>query len=171
MITLRGVRRVGSGLFLTSVFAFLLTPLIYTMLGSLNDTTLAFPPSSIGLRSYAELPPEFFHALYVSLVVASASTCLAIPFGICGALGIVRGRFPGRNFINALLLSPLSLPMLVLGASLYRFFFLVDQTIGISLSGSLLGLILGHTSFCIPYVTRGVIPVLTQMSPSVEEAA
>ena len=167
----RRLASVGSWMFLAGVLAFLLTPLIYIVIGSLNDTTLAFPPRSISLRSYVEIPPAFFHALYVSVVVAAASTCIALPLGICGALGVLRGRFPGRDFTNALLLSPLLLPMLVLGVALYQFYFIIDRAIGTSLAGSLAGLILGHTSFCIPYVMRAVIPVLMQMPAHVEEAA
>lgn len=161
----------GSGLFLSTVFAFLLTPFVYIALGSLNDTTLAFPPRSISLLSYVEIPSAFYNALNVSLVVAVSSTCIALPVGVCGALGVVRGRFPGRDFVSALLLSPLLLPMLVLGAGLYQFYFMIDQLIDTSLRGSLLGLIFGHTCFCIPYVVRAVIPVLTQMPHNVEEAA
>jgi putative spermidine/putrescine transport system permease protein len=40
-----------------------------------------------------------------------------------------------------------------------------------AIAGSLVGLVLGHASFCIPYVARAVIPVLTQMPLTLEEAA
>ncbi len=171
MIDSRTIGRLGAGLFLTAVFAFLLTPFVYIAVGSLNDTTLSFPPRSISLSSYFEIPPAFFHALNISLVVATASTLIALPLGISGALAVVRGRFPGRDFVNGLLLSPLLLPVLVLGASLYQFYFAIDRTIGTAITGSLIGLILGHTSFCIPYVARAVIPALMQIPARVEEAA
>ena len=163
--------RLGSVVFLTAVFGFLLVPFLYVMLGSLNETTLAFPPRSISFLSYREIPQAFVDAFYVSLIVATASTCIALPLGICGAMAVVRGQFPGQDFVNGLLLSPLLLPMLVLGAGLYQFFFWMDSAIGTSLSGSIVGLILGHTSFCIPYVTRAVIPALMLLPAHVEEAA
>jgi putative spermidine/putrescine transport system permease protein len=157
--------------FLTMVYGFLLTPLLYIVFGSFNEATLAFPPRAWSLRSYAAIPTEFLDALLVSLIVAVASTCLATPLGVSAALGVVRGRFAGRDLVNSFLLSPLLFPMLVLGASLYRLYYEADQILGTALSGSLIGLILGHTSFCIPYVARSLMPVLMQMPASLEEAA
>jgi putative spermidine/putrescine transport system permease protein len=163
--------RVCGGVFIAAVFAFILTPFIYIVFASFNSATLAFPPREVSLQSYWSIPPAFLRAVWVSLIVAAASTCLAIPLGICGALAVTRGRFPGRELVNSFLLSPLLLPMLVLGAALYQFYISVDRVAGTVLTGSLIGLILGHTSFCIPYVTRAVLPVLMQIRPELEEAA
>ena len=149
----------------------MLTPFIYIAVASFNESTLAFPPRALSLEAYRTIPPAFLSALSVSLVVAAASTLIAIPLGICGAFAVVRGRFPGRDLVNGLLLSPLLLPMLVLGAGLYRYYVAIDQVFDGSLAGSLVGLVLGHASFCIPYVARAVIPILTQMPPALEEAA
>ncbi|HEY7248675.1 MAG TPA: ABC transporter permease [Xanthobacteraceae bacterium] len=157
--------------FLAVLYAFLLAPLLYIVIGSFNPATLAFPPRAWSLHSYAAIPTEFLAALGVSLIVAAASACLAIPLGVSAALGVVRGRFAGRDLVNSFLLSPLLFPMLVLGASLYRLYYEVDQSLGTALSGSLTGLILGHTSFCIPYVARSLVPALMQMPASLEEAA
>ena len=157
--------------FLAAVFAFLLIPLAYVAFGSLNETTLAFPPRTLSARSYRTIPEAFFRALGVSLIVAATSTCIAIPLGVGGAFSLVRGRFPGRDLVNGILLSPLLLPMLVLGVGLYQFYHGVGQATGIPLTGSLAGLILGHVSFCVPYVARAVMPVLASLPPSLEEAA
>ena len=165
------LKRMGFHLYLGLVFAFLLAPLAYIVIGSFNESTLVFPPRSLSLASYREIPGPFFHALYISLIVAAGSTCIAVPVGVCGAIGVLRGRFPFRDAIGAALLSPLLLPMLVLGIGLYQFYVALDRTIGTSLAGSLIGLILGHTSFCIPYVMRAVTPVVAQLPAHIEEAA
>lgn len=156
---------------LVAVFGFLLLPLAYVAFASLNETTLTFPPTTLSLRSYQTIPQSFFRALQVSLIVAAASTFIAIPLGVSAAFGLVRGRFRGRDILNSVLLSPLLLPMLVLGAGLYQFYYAVGEATGLSLRGSLIGLVLGHTSFCVPYVARAVVPVLATLAPSLEEAA
>jgi putative spermidine/putrescine transport system permease protein len=165
------VARTCSIIFLTIVLGFLLTPLLYVAFGSLNASTLEFPPRTLSIESYRTIPEAFFDGLRVSLIVAAAATVLATPLGVAAALGIVRGRFGGRELLNGFLLSPLLLPMLVLGVALYQFYVVIDRTADTAITGSLVGLILGHTSFCIPYVARAVIPALTQMPPSLEEAA
>jgi putative spermidine/putrescine transport system permease protein len=165
------VAKIANAIFLTAVFVFLLLPFIYIIVASFNEATLAFPPRAFSLESYRSLPTAFLSALWVSLIVAAASTAIAIPLGICGGLGVVRGKFPGKDLVNGLLLSPLLLPMLVLGAGLYRYYLAIDLALDTAIAGSLVGLILGHASFCIPYVARAVIPILTQMPRTLEEAA
>lgn len=165
------VARTCGIIFLTVVFGFLLMPLMYVAFGSLNAATLEFPPRTLSLESYRTLPSAFFDGLRVSLIVATAATLIATPLGVGAALGIVRGRFAGRDLLNGFLLSPLLLPMLVLGVALYQFYAAIDRAADSAVAGSLVGLILGHTSFCIPYVARAVIPALTQMPRSLEEAA
>ena len=47
-------------------------------------------------------------ALYVSLIVATCTALLSVVFGLPAALALSRGRFSGRDALNAILLSPLS---------------------------------------------------------------
>ena len=107
---------------LTATFVFLLAPIVVVVLASFNGVgVLSFPPRAFTTRWYSEIDPSFYRALWVSLVVGVITVILAVLVGVPGALGLARGRFPGRDAINAFCLSPLMVPALVTGVALFQF--------------------------------------------------
>lgn len=168
---MRMALRWGGRLWLILTYVFIAMPLIFVILGSFNERTLGFPPDGLTLKWYHDIPPSFLDAFKVSLIVAVAATALAIPCGVMGALAIVRGRFPGRDLLSGTLLSPIMLPMLVVGISLYQFYLLVWRMTGVGLAGTLGGMIVAHSTFTTAYVLRSVIAVLSTMDRALEEAA
>ena len=81
------------------------------------------------------------------------------------ALALVRGRFPGRDALQAFLLSPIVMPKIVLGVGWFIFF----ARLGIQ--GGTLPLILAHTIVVLPFVINIVAANLVGLDPSLEEAA
>jgi molybdate transport system permease protein len=61
------------------------------------------------------LTPEELVAIKLSLRVAIVATAASLPIGILIALALARGRFLGRDLLNALVLVPLVLPPVVTG--------------------------------------------------------
>lgn len=53
--------------------------------------------------------------LWLSVQVASAATVLTSVLGVAGAYALARGRFPGRNLLEAIASLPIVLPPTVLG--------------------------------------------------------
>jgi len=72
---------------------------------------------------------------------------------------------PGRTIIQAVLLSPLALPLIVWGIALLQ----VYARIG--LGGSLLGLVLAHTIIVLPFPVRIMIASFVRIDPELERAA
>ncbi len=79
-----------------------------------------------GLHAVLPQQPAAGHALGQRWRV-----CLALP----AAIAITRYRFPGRDALNGLLLSPLMIPHLVLGVALMRFFALMGSSRQLRLAG------------------------------------
>lgn len=156
---------------LFGVYVFVLTPIVFVVVGSFNEETLVFPPRGFTFKWYGEIPDPFWRGLKASLIVAVASSALAMPIGVTSAYAVVRGRFPGRSLFNAALLSPLTAPLIVLGMALYQYYVVIWKLTGYPLPGSYLGLILGHTSFTIAFVARSVIAGLANFDLTLEEAA
>jgi putative spermidine/putrescine transport system permease protein len=138
-----------------AVFAFLLAPVIIVVIASFNGgPILSFPPQEFTLRWFTLIKPSFVDGLYVSLIVATSTALLSIVFGVPAVLALSRGSFPGRDALNSVLLSPLMVPALVTGVALYQFSLVFWDLTHITLSGTIMGLIIGHLTFGIPFVAR-----------------
>jgi putative spermidine/putrescine transport system permease protein len=103
----------------------------------------------------------FRNSLALATLSATLAVCLALP----AASAITRYRFPGRDILNGLLLSPLMIPHLVLGVALMRFFALIGST------GSFSWLVASHVIIVTPYVLRLLVGSLVGFDRSIEHAA
>jgi putative spermidine/putrescine transport system permease protein len=152
----------------TIAFAYVLLPILVIVIAPLGATGyLAFPPQGLTLKWYqaALNDQRYLTAVMVSLRIAVASALIACVIGIASAYALTRYEFPGRRLLEALFLSPLILPSLVLAVGLTLFF---------TRTGLLTGpwrLIAAHVVVCTPYVLRVSLPVLRRFDRSLEEAA
>jgi putative spermidine/putrescine transport system permease protein len=92
---------------------------------------------------------------------------LAVP----ASLAIARRRFAGRSFASTLLLMPLIVPGIVLGASIYVFQIETEIATGLPMLGTTAGLIAAHALIVIPWAARLVTASLAGFDPTIEEAA
>jgi len=115
------------------------------------------------------------HALGNSLVVAVVTTGVATVLGTALALGLERGRGPGRMAVEALVLLPLVIPEIAQGVSLLVFFTwgfrLWEAWGGWKLTLGLPTVTIGHITFAISFVTLVVRARLAELDPRWEAAA
>jgi putative spermidine/putrescine transport system permease protein len=165
--------RSAMSLLLVTTVLFVCVPILFVVVTSFNQKGIYFIRTGyeLSLHWYRSLPEEFFEAFKVSVVVATASAAIALPPGIMAAFLIVRGRFPGKAILTSLFLSPLILPLIVLGVSYYRYFLVLFDTTRLPLLDSYWGLILAHAGFTWAYVVRAVVAGLENFDPHLEEAA
>lgn len=132
-----------------------------------GGTTLKFPPESWSLRWYFALleSPDIIGPALNSLNVALGATILSLVLGTLAALSIARSTHPLARALDALFMSPMVLPTMAFGLSL----FLVLNIMGVRLSLSTL--VLGHTIVCVPYVIRMVSASYQQMNQGVLETS
>jgi putative spermidine/putrescine transport system permease protein len=113
---------------------FILLPLLIVVLYSFSSVAYGvFPPPGLSLRWYGHLlqQPAFGRAFVRSLLVGLASTSVALVVGLLAALALVRGRFPGRDALQAFLLSPIVMPKIVLGVGWFIFFARLANLVGL----------------------------------------
>jgi len=147
---------------------YILGPLVVIVASSFGNTGyLAFPPRGFSLRWYGEAlaDPTYIDGFLVSLRLAGTVTIISSVAGVAAAFALVRGRFRGRATLEALFLSPLMLPGLVMAVALALFFSRHPWAAGTN------RLILGHLVICIPAVMRVTLPVLRRFDRAIEEAA
>lgn len=155
-------------LFHALVVAFVLAPLLVVCLVAFTpEDTLSLPTHGVSLRwfkaifEHPDFVQSFYNSLLLALLSATLSLCVALPAG----LAIGRLSFAGRDFLNALFLSPLIIPSLVLGVALMRLF----ASMGVS--GSFGWLVVAHVVVISPYVLRLVLAAVVGMDRSAEQAA
>jgi putative spermidine/putrescine transport system permease protein len=150
------------------VFLYLVAPLLIIIPISFSSAQyLVFPPPGFSLQWYQSyfgggnwLGPTGLSVL-IALVSAVASTLLGVP----AAVGLVRGRFPGRSLINALALSPLIVPEIIFAVAVYYAF------ASVHLVGNIQGVIVAQVAIGIPFVVINVSSALYGVDERLERAA
>jgi putative spermidine/putrescine transport system permease protein len=155
-------------LYVVLFFIFLLGPILIVVAISFTETEyVAFPPKGFSLRWYERFfeYDAFVDSFIVSVELAFATAILGVGLGVPAALAVTRGNVPFANSIMTFLLSPLSMPLIVMGFALL--FYLSALGLGVSF----LSLLIAHTVISLPYVVRTVAGVYRGISPDFEESA
>jgi putative spermidine/putrescine transport system permease protein len=153
---------------------YILLPMFFVIwLAFFTQEIPSFPPEGYSLKWFRAIAnnDRFITGFMLSLQVAVVATSMGLALGVPAAVCLVRGRFPGREVVNNLLLVPLIVPGIVLGLALYVFHVEAEIATGWSILGSLGGLIAGHVLIAVPWTVRLITASLVGMDPSVEEAA
>ena len=143
ILTLRQMGRGRYALYSIGVLTalFLLLPIVFIALLSFGSSQwLQFPPPGWTLRWYREVfaDPRWLSGVWFSFRIAVVVTLLSLLLGLLASFALVRGRFPGRNLLNALFVSPMIVPVVILAVAIYIVF------LRIGLSGTFIGFVLGH---------------------------
>lgn len=144
-----------------------LPALIVVPLAFSSATSFVFPPPGFSTQWFESFlgDPRWRTALVNSLAVATLSMILATVLGTLAAFGIDRARFPGRGLLQYLILSPMIIPIILIGIAYYTFF------LPLRLTGELPGFVIAHTVLALPFVVTSVTPALTTFDRRLELAA
>ena len=155
------------------VVLFIATPVVFVVITALNEHGIFISRTgfSFSLKWFTSIPEQFVSAFVTSLIIACGAAIVAIPPGVIAGLALARGSFPGKEALSHILLSPLMIPLIVLGVSYYRAYLILWDVTGLSMLETYAGLILAHAGFTWAYVIRTVMAGLTNFSPNVEDAA
>lgn len=149
-------------------FAFIIAPIAIVVLISFQSANyIAFPITSLSMKWFVRIVEyePFLDSLIVSFEIAFAAAFLAAVLGVPAALAIVRSRSRRADLVMTFLLSPLSIPLIVLGFALL--FYLSALGLGVSF----VSLLIGHTVVSLPYIVRTVVGVYRGVNTQFEEAA
>jgi putative spermidine/putrescine transport system permease protein len=152
----------------TLFVAFMLAPiLVVCVVAFTPEGYLSFPTHSWSLRWFRAIAryPEFIAAFWRSLGLGALSSAVAVAISVPAALAIARYRFPGREAMSALFMSPLMIPHIVLGVAFLRFFTQVG------LGGTFAGLVLAHIVIVLPFALRLTLASAIGLDRAIEHAA
>jgi putative spermidine/putrescine transport system permease protein len=151
-----------------ALLIFLLAPLVCIILVSFNQEPVqSFPPEAWSLRWYGEAlrNRNFVNGAAVSAILALGATMIATPIGVLAAIGIWRSPARVKPPLEAFFLVPVVVPGLVIGISLLVALMAAEVRV------APVRLLLGHVLIVLPYVVRTTLASLSQINPSLAEAA
>lgn len=148
--------------------ALLVLPLLAIVPMSFTATdVVALPPSKWGFAAYRHLlaAPGWGEAVLSSLEVAACAACLAIVTGTTAAIGVSRLRGVAATLVTGMVLTPLALPVVVMGLAQFEFF------ARLHLDGTLFGIALAHGVLGVPYMFLTMRAALARLDVSLLRAA
>lgn len=150
------------------VVATLVIPIIVVMIISFSKASyLTFPPPDWSMRWYEKFfsDSNWMTAFWNSLAIACLSAVISVSLGATAAMGIVRSNIRYKSALMLLLVSPMIVPPVVLGLSLYSLF------LNVGLTGTYLGLAAAHAIGGIPIVVVIVAASLQAVDRRLEQGA
>jgi spermidine/putrescine transport system permease protein len=149
------------------VLLFLWLPIGVLVVYSFNTSRLNVVWQGATFRWYEELwhHGPLLRAAQNSLVIAFGTTALSVVLGTVGAWLLHRYRFRAARLIQTLVAVPMVMPEILMGISLLIFFAAVNFRLGFAT------VIIGHVTFCFPFVLVAVQARLQGLDPALEEAA
>ena len=150
------------------ILLFLVLPVLVIVPLSFNSGSfLVYPLQGFSLHWYQDFfnSAEWMRSLKNSMIVAPAATLLAMAFGTLAAIGLTRSNFPGKSLVMALVISPMVVPVVIVGVASYLFF------APLGLGNSYISLILVHAVLGVPFVIITVSATLQGFNYNLVRAA
>ncbi len=154
--------------FVTLILFFLILPTLMVIPMSISETRyLVLPPKGFTLKWFLQFftDPRWLGPTLLSLRVALFSAVLSVVLGTLASLALVRGRLPGKRVIYIMLMSPMMIPVIVIGFAAYGMF------VRFHLIGTTIGIVLAHCIICIPFSVVVISANLQRVDISLELAA
>lgn len=163
--------RLGTFLGMAFLAIVIVPPVYYMVIASLKPRsaiyrTPSWLPERSSLDNYAKVlrDDNFLVNIGNSLIVALATTLLAMVLGVLAAYAIARFKFPGRNAASQLILMSYLTPLLL--------FIPLSVVVGnLGLADTLSGLVLVYLTFAVPLCTWLILGHFREFPPDLEEAA
>jgi putative spermidine/putrescine transport system permease protein len=150
------------------VLCALILPILVVIVISFSKASyLTFPPPGWSLQWYEKFfsDSNWMTAFWNSLGIAALSSAMAVVLGATAAIGIVRSEIRYKSALMLLLVSPMIVPPVVLGLSLYSLF------LHLNLVGTYFGLAAAHAIGGIPIVVVIVAASLQAVDRRLEQGA
>lgn len=156
-----------SSIYLGLILLVMYLPIVVVIVYSFNASKLDASWGGFTLDWYRKLihNQSLMEALKNSLILAVLSCGISAVIGTIGAVGLARWDMKGKGILESVSMIPIMIPEIILGMVFLAFFSFLGLRFG------MLTLVLGHMTFCIPYIFIMVKGRLAGLDKSIGEAA
>ncbi|BFM49729.1 ABC transporter permease [Marinomonas sp. THO17] len=151
-----------------SIAAFLALPIFFIIALSFGSSQwLVFPPPSWTIKWYERFfsNPQWIESALTSLQVAIITSILATLIALPASFALVRGKFPGRDYLYSLFTLPMIVPVVIIAVATYSMF------LSLGLTGTLVAFVISHVIVAVPFAMISIINSLKLFDQSIENAA
>lgn len=164
------VKKVLSKSYLYILLGVLYAPILLIILFSFFNTSIFSFANGFSFEAYKSIftsdkTPELLSALKNTIIIATVSSVASTLIGSFAAIGIFSLSRRLRRVVENVNQLPIINSEIVVAVSLMVFF------VTFKFPAGYLRLIIGHISFCTPYVILSIMPKLQRMDNNVYEAA
>ena len=170
--------RIVRAVVLGGLALFAILPLYTMVITSVTDSSeikLGFQwlPSGLSLRPYIDMwgTIDLLRFLVNSATVSIVTTVLSVVIGLLAAHAITRHRFVGKGTVLYSVMITQTFPGILFLLPLFILYVSIGRTIGVTLVGSYLGLVLTYLSFSLPFAIWLLVGFLSGIPVDTEEAA
>jgi trehalose/maltose transport system permease protein len=167
----RWLRRGGFSLLVAGLFLYLVFPLYYALVTSLESGSAIFHaswwPRRVDLSNYVRVFAQqpFGRNILNSFVVATAVVAISLLLGLTGAFALGRVQFRGRKTLLASILAVSMFPQVAVLSGLFEVIRVLQ------LYDDLLGLVLAYMLFTLPFTVWVLTTFIRDLPVEIEEAA
>lgn len=150
------------------VFAFVFTPIIFSLIFSFNSQRFpTIPLGEFSTQWYETIlaDPDVWQAAITSITVAVCTSVLATFLGFCTAYSDYRYNFRFKGAYLALILLPPTIPLIIMALAMLAWFSRIGA------SGEVWSIIAAHTVLTAPFAMAIIRLRLNQMDENLEAAA
>lgn len=152
---------------IVAVLGFLYVPILVLIIFSFNTSYLSALWTGFTFHWYRVLlqEPTLLHSLGVSVEVAIIQTIISTILGTLGGIALHRYNFWGKKALVYFLYIPIVIPEIVMAVALLIYFPHVGVPLGVP------AMVIGQTTFTIPYVVLVVRASMAGFDTTLEEAS
>lgn len=164
------VKKIFAKGYLFLILALLYLPILLIVVFSFSNSSTYSFSQGFNFEAYRAIlyspnTPKLLAALENTFIIAAVSSVAATVIGTVSAIGIFSLKRRTKAVMENINQLPIINSEIVMAVSLMIFFVTLKFPVGYT------RLIIGHISFCTPYVVLSVMPRLMQMDPNIYEAA
>ena len=155
-------------------YVFLYGPIVSLIVYSFNESRLVTVWGGFSTKWYGELArnAQILGAAWLSVRIAAVNATVAVILGTMAGFALARfRRFRGRTLFTSMITGPLVMPDVIIGLSLLLLFVAMEQVVGWPAARDAVTLTIAHITFSMAYVAVIVQSRVSQLDPSLEEAA
>jgi len=154
-------------IYLAFLIILMYLPVVVVIIYSLNASRQSSVWGGVTFNWYREVfrDRSLIEALKNSIILGVISSGIAGVIGTIGAVGMAKAAFKSKGIIEYISTLPIMIPEIILGMVFMVYFSMLRLPFG------MVTLVIGHASFCIPYVFMMVKARLAGIDKSLVEAA
>lgn len=156
-----------SNIYIFIIYAILYLPVAMIMIYSFNDQKYNYYWAGFTTKWYGQMITNhaLIDSLVYTLIIAVLATLISVAIGTIGAIGLKKFEFKFKKVINNVLFIPIIVPEIVLAVAILIIFMKLGIALGLG------AILVGHCTFCIPYVVVTIKGRISGDNETLQEAS